>query len=59
MGAEQLPVPVKIVGDEIPPPAKAPTVGQHADEVLREVLSYDDATIERLRTGGAFGKTDG
>jgi crotonobetainyl-CoA:carnitine CoA-transferase CaiB-like acyl-CoA transferase len=58
LGAEQLPVPIKVVGDDIAYPTKAPTVGQHTDEVLREVLSYDDAEIERLRDGGAFGKRD-
>ena len=36
-------------------PTKAPTVGQHTDEVLREVLGYDDARVEALREAGALG----
>ena len=58
LGAEQLPVPIKVVGDEIALPTKAPTVGQHTDEVLRDVLGYDNAKIDRLRDDGAFGKRD-
>jgi crotonobetainyl-CoA:carnitine CoA-transferase CaiB-like acyl-CoA transferase len=55
LGAEQLPVPLKIVGGEIDAPTKAPTVGEHTDAVLRDVLNYDDARIARLRAEGAFG----
>jgi crotonobetainyl-CoA:carnitine CoA-transferase CaiB-like acyl-CoA transferase len=55
LGAEQLPVPLKIVGGEIPLPSKAPTVGEHTDEVLRDVLGYDDERIAQLRESGAFG----
>ncbi|MEX2392859.1 MAG: CoA transferase, partial [Actinomycetota bacterium] len=58
LGAEQLPVPLKVVGDEIPPPTKAPTVGEHTEDVLREMLGYDDAAMQRLRDEGAFGKRD-
>jgi crotonobetainyl-CoA:carnitine CoA-transferase CaiB-like acyl-CoA transferase len=36
-------------------PTKAPTVGQHTDEVLREVLGYDDARIAALREAGTLG----
>jgi crotonobetainyl-CoA:carnitine CoA-transferase CaiB-like acyl-CoA transferase len=56
LGAEQLPVPLKIVqGAELPLPAKAPTVGEHSDDVLRDVLGYDDGRIARLRASGALG----
>lgn len=55
LGAEQLPVPLKLVDGDIPPPAKAPTVGEHTDEILRDVLGYDDARIARLRDSGALG----
>jgi crotonobetainyl-CoA:carnitine CoA-transferase CaiB-like acyl-CoA transferase len=33
----------------------APTVGQHTDEVLRDVLGYDDDRIAAAGAGGAFG----
>ncbi|HEY8527732.1 MAG TPA: CoA transferase [Acidimicrobiales bacterium] len=56
LGAEQLPFPVKIVGDELPVPSKAPTVGEHTDVVLHEVLGYDDERIAALRAAGALGK---
>jgi crotonobetainyl-CoA:carnitine CoA-transferase CaiB-like acyl-CoA transferase len=56
LGAEQLPVPLKIVaGAEIPVPAKAPTVGEHNEDVLRDVLGYDDERIAKLRASGALG----
>ena len=55
LGADQLPFPVKLVGEELPVPTKAPTVGEHTDEVLREVLGYDDARIAALREAGALG----
>jgi crotonobetainyl-CoA:carnitine CoA-transferase CaiB-like acyl-CoA transferase len=55
LGAEQLPSPLKLVGDELPRPTKAPTVGEHTDDVLRGTLGYDDARIAELRAAGAFG----
>jgi crotonobetainyl-CoA:carnitine CoA-transferase CaiB-like acyl-CoA transferase len=55
LGAEQLPLPVKLVGDELPMPAKAPTVGEHTDAVLRDVLGYDPGHIAALRAEGALG----
>jgi crotonobetainyl-CoA:carnitine CoA-transferase CaiB-like acyl-CoA transferase len=56
LGAEQLPSPIKLLGeDDLPVPAHAPTVGQHTDEVAREVLGYDEARVAALRAGGAFG----
>jgi crotonobetainyl-CoA:carnitine CoA-transferase CaiB-like acyl-CoA transferase len=53
--AEQLPSPIKVVGGELPVPAKAPTPGQHSEEILAEVLGYDDAHIAALRESGALG----
>ncbi|MFM8861528.1 MAG: CaiB/BaiF CoA transferase family protein [Acidimicrobiia bacterium] len=53
LGADMLPNPVKIVGGELPIPRKAPTPGQHSDEILREVLGYDDARLAALRDKGA------
>jgi crotonobetainyl-CoA:carnitine CoA-transferase CaiB-like acyl-CoA transferase len=55
LGAEQLPFPVKYLDDELPTPTKAPTLGEHTDDVLRSVLSYDDARIAELRDSGALG----
>ena len=43
------------LGEELPPVERAPTVGQHTDEVLREVLGYDDERIAGLRSSGALG----
>jgi len=36
-------------------PTKAPTVGEHNTDVLRDVLGYDDARIAALRDSGALG----
>jgi crotonobetainyl-CoA:carnitine CoA-transferase CaiB-like acyl-CoA transferase len=36
-------------------PTKAPTVGEHSEDVLRSVLGYDDARIAALREAGALG----
>jgi crotonobetainyl-CoA:carnitine CoA-transferase CaiB-like acyl-CoA transferase len=55
LGAEQLPSPIKLVGDELPPPTHAPTVGEHNEAVLRDTLGYDDARIAELREAGALG----
>jgi crotonobetainyl-CoA:carnitine CoA-transferase CaiB-like acyl-CoA transferase len=56
LGAEQLPLPIKIVGEELPVPTMAPTLGEHTDAVLRDVLGYDDARLKTLRDSGALGK---
>ena len=47
--------PLHFVGESLPHPAKAPTVGQHTEAVLRSVLGYDDNQISAAREGGAFG----
>ncbi len=51
-----LPFPVRFPGESLPEPSKAPTVGQHTDEVVRAVLGYDAAQVSALREAGAFGK---
>jgi crotonobetainyl-CoA:carnitine CoA-transferase CaiB-like acyl-CoA transferase len=55
LGADQLPLPIRLVGDDLPIPTKAPDVGEHTDAVLREVLGYDDARLAALRETGALG----
>jgi crotonobetainyl-CoA:carnitine CoA-transferase CaiB-like acyl-CoA transferase len=55
MGADQLFTPLHFVDEELPRPAKAPTVGQHTTDVLRSVLGYDDERIAAARSAGAFG----
>jgi len=55
LGAEQIPAPIKFIGEELPVPSKAPTAGQHTDDVLRDVLGYDDGQIAAARAGGGLG----
>ena len=55
VGAEMQPYPVKFVGEESVVPAPAPTVGEHTDEVLTEVLGYDADKVAALRGANAFG----
>ena len=57
-GADMIPYPVKFVDSELPDPGPAPSAGQHTDEVLAEVLGYDDARIAALHDSGALGATD-
>lgn len=56
LGADQLPLPLKLMGDgeDLPMPGRAPTVGRDTAEVLSGVLGYDDAKLEELRAGGAI-----
>ena len=53
LGADQLGFPVKLLGEEVAVPSKAPSLGEHTDEVLREVLGYDVARIAALHASGA------
>ena len=55
-GAEMLPYPVKFPGEELPMPARAPSVGQHTEDVMKRVLGCDAERIRALREAGAFGK---
>ena len=55
LGAEQLPNPLKMVDGSLPLPSKAPEVGEHTVEILKDVLGYDDLQITELRETGAFG----
>jgi crotonobetainyl-CoA:carnitine CoA-transferase CaiB-like acyl-CoA transferase len=42
-------VPLRLPGASLRPPAAAPRLGEHTDEILRDVLGYAEAEIERLR----------
>lgn len=55
VGCEQLPLPVFVNGEALPVPTMAPTVGEHTDDVLADVLGKDEAEITRLRSDGVFG----
>ncbi len=54
-GAEMMPYPVKFRGTELPTPTQAPTVAEHNEEILSDVLGYDSGKIEELKKSGAFG----
>jgi crotonobetainyl-CoA:carnitine CoA-transferase CaiB-like acyl-CoA transferase len=55
VGCEQLPLPVFVDGDPLPCPTMAPTVGQHNDDVMAEVLGKSAEEITALKAAGAFG----
>ncbi len=55
VGAEQLPLPLNVIGEKPPTPTMAPTVGQHTEEVLADVLGYDQTRIASLRDAGSLG----
>lgn len=55
VGTDMLPSPLKFVDAELAVPTQAPTVGQHSEEILSEVLGYDTERIAGLRTAGAIG----
>ncbi|MGQ0674803.1 MAG: CaiB/BaiF CoA transferase family protein [Rhodospirillales bacterium] len=46
--------PLKFSGTRVREPAAPPTLGQHTDEVLKEVLGMDAGEIKTLRTSGAI-----
>jgi len=54
-GTDMLPFPVKFVGEELPVPDMAPTVGEHNRDVLRDLLGYDDDRIAELESAGVLG----
>jgi crotonobetainyl-CoA:carnitine CoA-transferase CaiB-like acyl-CoA transferase len=55
VGADMLPTPIKFLGETMATPTKAPTVGQHTEQVLRGTLGWSDEQIGAARKAGAFG----
>jgi crotonobetainyl-CoA:carnitine CoA-transferase CaiB-like acyl-CoA transferase len=52
--AEQLPFPVRVVGEQPPATTRvAPALGEHTAEVLRDVLGYNDEKIASLSVEAA------
>lgn len=54
-GADMLTFPGQFQDEVLPLPSKAPTPGQHTDEVLKGVLGYDDDKVGALRAAGVMG----
>jgi crotonobetainyl-CoA:carnitine CoA-transferase CaiB-like acyl-CoA transferase len=50
-------MPIRYSSTPMVDPKPAPAVGQHTDEVLAEVLGYDQAKLEQLRATGALSAT--
>ncbi len=55
VGSDMLGTPLKFMDVDMPKMTKAPTVGQHTEDVLQSVLGYDEAKIAALRETGAIG----
>jgi len=55
LGAEQLGTPLKFIDEALPNPSHAPTIGQHTDEVLADLLGWDADRIADSRTKGGLG----
>ncbi len=55
LGADQLLFPLHLQGEALDVPTKAPTVGQHTNAVLVDVLGYSSDQLVALRESGALG----
>ncbi len=55
LDADMLLFPVKLEGDPLPEPRRAPTAGEHSEEVLGEVAGYSEERLARLRQAGVLG----
>ncbi|HZP27891.1 MAG TPA: CoA transferase [Acidimicrobiia bacterium] len=55
LGADEIPLPLKLTGEELPVPTRAPKVGEHTRDVLETVLGYGEDRVEELRAAGVFG----
>jgi crotonobetainyl-CoA:carnitine CoA-transferase CaiB-like acyl-CoA transferase len=47
--------PFRLNATPVADPRAAPTLGQHTDQVMSEVLHYDNATLDALARTGVFG----
>jgi crotonobetainyl-CoA:carnitine CoA-transferase CaiB-like acyl-CoA transferase len=55
-GTDLMPSPIKLLGETQPVPSiAAREPGRDTDDVLRDVLGYDDAKVAALRASGALG----
>jgi crotonobetainyl-CoA:carnitine CoA-transferase CaiB-like acyl-CoA transferase len=54
-GADMLHTPIKFLNEQLPLPGLAPTVGEHSDAVLADVLGWDADRIAEVRAAGALG----
>jgi crotonobetainyl-CoA:carnitine CoA-transferase CaiB-like acyl-CoA transferase len=54
-GTDLMPNPIKFAGEGLDAPRRAPTPGQHTDEILRDLLGIDDHRLAALRAAGAIG----
>lgn len=48
-------LPIRYSHTPVVDPVAAPAVGQHTEQVLRDLLGYDDERLARLAHAGAFG----
>jgi crotonobetainyl-CoA:carnitine CoA-transferase CaiB-like acyl-CoA transferase len=55
-GAELMPLPVVLHGEETPRIPRAPTVGEHTLDILSNVLGYSPEKIADLERSGALGR---
>lgn len=51
-GTELMPLPIHLVGEELPIPRKAPEQGAHTSEVLRDLLGYSEERVAALLASG-------
>jgi len=51
-GADMLPTPIRLAEGELPVPARAPTLGEHTEALLKE-LGLNAEQIAALRSSGA------
>jgi crotonobetainyl-CoA:carnitine CoA-transferase CaiB-like acyl-CoA transferase len=53
LDADMMMFPAKVGGEDLRAPMRAPSVGEHTEEVLREIAGYEHHRIAQLRASGA------